>query len=262
MSLSPMKFGGSKWFMWKVTMLMVIFTAILCEELTLYSKVNSKYPADFIDCTIETHNTPKHVLCGNLCSHHVDCHLYCLTQDGKCMLSKAKVSLHWKGVDDPLAPSWNCFSSWGKSNDAMANASISASPTFIPGQAEKEMAVNGYICTSEDGYMYKSKSTNQPWWAADLGVVRRVTSVRVFTRPGSIYTSRFVNIEVRVGISNPGNGDFTDNALLGFYSGEAPKRSAVTFKATRPIAGSVVSIQSIEGSDYLFFADVQVLYTY
>ncbi|XP_068226066.1 uncharacterized protein [Palaemon carinicauda] len=176
------------------------------------------------------------------------------------MLSKAKVSLHWKGVDDPLAPSWKCFSSWGKSNDAIPNASINASSTILPGQAEKEMAVNGYICTLEEGYMYRSKSTYRPWWAADLGVVRHVISVRVYTRPGSTYTSKFMNVEIRVGISNPGNGNFTDNALLGFYNGEAPKDTTITFTARKPLAGSVVSIQSMEDSYHLILADVQILY--
>ncbi|KAK7081897.1 hypothetical protein SK128_009808 [Halocaridina rubra] len=178
----------------------------------------------------------------------------------ECQLSKALVSRHWTGMVAAVNPIQECFSSWAVSNDAIPDATIDASSTANDGR-EKEMPAVGYYCYDENGYVYSSALHTTPWWAADLGTVRRIYAVRILTRRKNTYPPRFQNVEVRVGNVNLGNGDFSANKLLGLYEGEAGYGEVINFNTSDPISGSVVSVQSINTQgNYLILPDIQILY--
>ncbi|XP_068233876.1 uncharacterized protein [Palaemon carinicauda] len=231
---------------------------ISSNDLIQYAKVDSRYAGDFETCFVASYiGKQKPFGCANLCSRHVECRIFCITTD-ECRLYRATVSRHWNGIPDGPQPTMRCFSSWGNANDAAPNATIAATPAL---RGSKEFAVNGYSCSQEEGYTYVSDTVVRPWWSADLGTTRKIKSVRVFSRLRHKYSSKFKDVEVRVGYSNPENGNFSGNGLLGYYQGEAPYETAIYFIPERPLKGSVVSIQIVhEMATNLILPDVQILY--
>ncbi|XP_066952378.1 uncharacterized protein [Macrobrachium rosenbergii] len=260
-----MQFSGCCRTILILTELMGTFLGIISQgtstnDRAMFAMVDSRYPDDFEKCFLGNYSgvvKPSH--CAHYCSLYERCHLFCITTDA-CRLYEARVSRHWKGISGAPPSAMICFSSWGSAKDAASSATIAASDSNWNGRGLKEMAVNGYTCYDEYGYAYASLGVNKSWWSANLGTVRKVASVRVFTRQQNLYASKFKNVEVRVGYSDPRNGNFTDNALLGFYEGEAPQKTTIYFVAERPIKGSVVSIQSLELNYPLVLSDVQILY--
>ncbi|KAK8728000.1 hypothetical protein OTU49_009330, partial [Cherax quadricarinatus] len=193
------------------------------------------------------------VACGSLCLQY-NCTLFCL-QDGGCELYSARVSWHYTGMG--ATPSTSvCYSSWGSTNDAAHTATITTTNASSPNNTGNT-AVNGFYCFDVPHFCYHSIQSSQPWWVAVLTTSRQVTSVRIQTRRQPIGTSRFQDVEVRVGHDTQ---NLSNNKLLGFYNGLALPGEVVIFRAIPYITGTVVSLQSTVFG-YLCVCDVQVLYT-
>lgn len=143
-----------------------------------------------------------------------------------------------------------CYSNWG--NDLMSTATIVASIDHSS-TYKASNAISGFFCNSLD-QCYCTQGDTKGYLAISFGSQRRVTSVQIQT-----WSNFFKNVEVRVGNFSSHEEKFSNNALLGSYTGEVTAKSVVTLKAPTTLVGSVVSIyQSTQSMDHLCLCDVQV----
>ncbi|XP_071542414.1 uncharacterized protein [Panulirus ornatus] len=240
---------------WLSTMvIMVMMITVICSDIVLFSKMNVEYP-DMTDCYLGKRSVSSEMYCGFHCQRHPNCSLFCY-EDTECKLYSARVSWHYMGLGG-TPQSAPCHSLWGSVTDAIRNSSVTASASFSK-DFQRNFATNGFYCFEDNGYCYISSSTTQPWWVAKLGAPRKITSIRVQTRDHAEYSSKFKDVEVRVGDNT---SDFTKNQLMGRYIGMALHREVITFLTSTPITGSIVSLQAMDDPGFLAFCDIQILYT-
>ncbi|XP_066942658.1 uncharacterized protein [Macrobrachium rosenbergii] len=123
----------------------------------------------------------------------------------------------------------------------------------------KEMAVDGRI----DNSMYHSDSgLTTPWWIVDLGEVRTIHQVQIFTRQDCC-SERLHDVEVRVGRVLRVNGDLIPFTLMSTYGGPYNiTEGHIICTSLTGVTGRFLSLQKISSDqDHLQLSEVKVYAT-
>ncbi|XP_069189692.1 uncharacterized protein [Procambarus clarkii] len=196
-------------------------------------------------CTIGSRPVSGKFTCAALCLQDPKCSLFCLS-GGACQLYSAKVGRNWAGQGTFMAGT--CFSNWGST--IMNNVSVTAHNEYSAYYAAA-FGIDGFFCSSIHE-CFSSFCVNQSYFALSLGSYRAVTSVKIQTL--GYY---FSNVKIRVGNSSSYSTGFSANTLLATFIGPVTANTVLTFTATQPIVGSVVSfMQNIV--DCFCMCDIQV----
>ncbi|XP_064101023.1 fucolectin-like [Macrobrachium nipponense] len=121
------------------------------------------------------------------------------------------------------------------------------------------MAVDGKV----DGKMYHSESgLTTPWWIVDLGEVRTIHQVQIFTRQDCC-SQRFHDVEVRVGQVLRVNGDLIPFTLMSTYDGPYDvTKGHIICNSVTGVIGRFLGIQKISNdTDHLQLSEVKVYAT-
>lgn len=167
---------------------------------------------------------------------------------------------HYSGVGGPSSSPTNlCYSSWGSFWDTAHTATFQASAPWHP-DTHKSAPITGFYCLDKYGTCYVSGYfIKNPYWMANLGIPRRITTIKIQTRRELEKRVKFEDVEVRVGEDAT---DFGNNQVFGYYEGEAMHGEVITFKATTTttfITGSIVTLQAMTSYE-LVICSIQILY--
>ncbi|KAK4317344.1 hypothetical protein Pmani_011566 [Petrolisthes manimaculis] len=155
-----------------------------------------------------------------------------------------------------------CYSNWYVNSITPSITNVSASSVYssagtpVPAR-NAENVISGFFCKRLDYYCFTSAGhrNNKPYWRADLGTPKRVSSIIISNRKDVI--EHFIDAEITLGNSSDYNNILFDN-----YNGEPPPGINIPFTPTNPVTGRYLQIQSSNATHrnaYLSMCDIVIL---
>ncbi|XP_066953276.1 fucolectin-5-like [Macrobrachium rosenbergii] len=119
------------------------------------------------------------------------------------------------------------------------------------------LAVDGVL---SDASMYHSNLALKPWWQVDLLEERRIYQIQIYPRQDVSYYMRFHNVEVRIGKTYEGSGNFSSYGLLCNYTKTYTlPEGHLLCSRYGGVVGRYISVQiTAAASEYLQIIDVSV----
>ncbi|KAK3870652.1 hypothetical protein Pcinc_024140 [Petrolisthes cinctipes] len=141
--------------------------------------------------------------CGVLCSLQTNCLLFCL-KGTTCSLYSSQVSIKWPGFSfnptEEIESYDECYSNWYVNSIAPSLTNISASSVYHNPAAparNPENAISGFFCKRTYYYCFTSGRDKKPYWRADLGTPKRVSSIIISIRKDNV--THFNDVEITLG---------------------------------------------------------------
>ncbi|KAK4294224.1 hypothetical protein Pmani_033134 [Petrolisthes manimaculis] len=177
-----------------------------------------------------------------------------------CSLHSAQVSIMWPGSSfnpSEVIDSYDeCYSNWYVNSITPSITNITASSVYHSPAAparNPENVISGYFCKKTYYYCSTNAKVKKPYWRADLGTPKRVSSIIISIRRDN--AQHFNDVEITLGNSSDYNNIHFDH-----YDGVAPRGINIPFTPTNPVTGRYLQIQILNTtSSYLTFCDIVIL---
>ena len=145
-----------------------------------------------------------------------------------------------------------CYSSWHKKNDISTIVDITAAPIYKP-SAALNFVNDGYYCSKDGHYSYRSRKFQDGWLQADLKKLYTLKCIRIFAG------TDFYDIEFSFGNYSRDQGVSLNEIFA--YSGSVLDKSVVEYCLDRPMVGQFVHIEAKKGivDNHIHIGEIQIL---